>query len=471
MMNAGRHRRRIVRTNGSKPDYRATGALGTDQLDRDALADDALADDALGEDALADDAAFLHAHTELFEGGAVELPSGVTLIRYGLTEIRTGMADLAVGRLDVVRRHLPGRARTITHRRLALVIVLVLALVLGVGAVGVLRELARLRGPANVVVATAAPAVIDSAPGGVGSISAAPQDVATVSLDIQGVTAPIEVTAVDVLANQQVAAGAPLLQLNPLPFEQDIDQVQLTLDQAEQTLKSAQAAAAGGSVTSGAGGYLAVQVPTLAGQVSLDQQLLSIARGNSTAITSPLAGYVSQVKVATGEIVSPGATLVQVVNPSEVIVDAGMQLSDLQTIAVGDPATITPSQLPDVHLHGTVEAVSAAATGDGLEGTVVVEAPNETNPVPIGTQSIVNVTAPVHAAVSVPTLAVLNVEIAPVVGVIARGRIHFEPVQIGASDGIRTQIMAGLHAGQRVAVSNMQELSDGDRVRPAPGRS
>jgi hypothetical protein len=122
--------------------------------------------------------------------------------------------------------------------------------------------------------------------------------------------------------------------------------------------------------------------------------------------------------------------------------------------------------LPGVHLHGTVAAVSASATGDGLEGTVVVAAPNLTaHPVPIGTQSIVNISAPLHAAVSVPTLAVLNVQIAPVVGVIRHNRIHFQPVEIGASDGKRTQILSGLHAGERVAVSNMQSLTDGDKVR------
>ncbi len=274
-----------------------------------------------------------------------------------------------------------------------------------------------LQGPASVVVATAGPATINNQPGGVGSISAAPQDIATVSLNVQGVTAPIQITSVDVLASQLVAAGAPLVQLDPAPFEQNVRGIRLTLEQDQAALASAQAAAS--AATASAGGYLAVQVPTLEGQVAIDEQLLQIAEGNSNTITAPIAGYVSSVRVSPGQIVNPGASLVQIVNPAQVVVNAGMQLSDLQSIAVGDAATITPSQLPDVHLHGTVVAVSAAATGDGLEGTVVVTAPNlPDHPVPIGTQSIVNVSAPQHAAVSVPTLAVLNVQIAPVVGVV-----------------------------------------------------
>jgi RND family efflux transporter MFP subunit len=393
---------------------------------------------------------------------------GAGLIRYGVRDIGTGLADLSQPGLGLVRRHLPRRVRTISQGRLVLVLVLASALILAVVVVGVSVATTVLSGPTSVVVAPVQPAVIDNQPGGVGSISAAPQDIATVALNVQGVNAPIEITAVDVLANQLVAAGAPLVQLNPVPFEQNMQQIRLTLQQDEDTLSSAVAAAAAAS--SSAGGYLSVQIPTLQGQVALDQQLLQIAKGNSTSITAPIAGYVSQVRVAPGQIVSPGSTLIQVVNPSQVVVNAGMQLSDLQSIAVGDNATITPSQLPDVHLHGKVVAVSAAATGDGLEGTVVVSAPNLTaHPVPIGTQSIVNVVAPLHAKVSVPTLAVLNVQIAPVVGVIRNNRIHFQPVEIGASDGKRTQILSGLHPGERVAVSNVQLLTDGDKVRQSSG--
>jgi RND family efflux transporter MFP subunit len=395
---------------------------------------------------------------------------GTTRIRYGARQIGTGSTDLARDTLDSLRRHLPRRLRTISRGALVLALVLVLAGILVAAGVATRAVVTRLKGPANVAVATAGPAVIQNTPGGVGTIQAAPQNVATVSLDVQGVTAPIEVTAVDVIANQQVAAGAPLLQLDPVPFEQDLQQVQLALQQSRQTLASAEAALANQQTAGSGGAYLSVQVPTLQGQVALNEQLLQIAEGNATAITAPIAGYVSQVHVATGQVVRSGQNLMQVVDPSQVLVDAGMQLSDLQAISPGDTATITPSQLPGVHLQGTVVAVSAAASGDGLEGTVVVTAPNvPTHPVPIGTQSIVNVSAPTTAAVSVPSLAVLNVDLAPVVGVVSHDRIHFQPVQIGASDGSRTQILSGLAVGQVVAVSNMQELSDGDKVRPSVG--
>ena len=128
--------------------------------------------------------------------------------------------------------------------------------------------------------------------------------------------------------------------------------------------------------------------------MAIDQQLLQIAEGNSSSLTAPIAGYVSNVRITPGQTVNPGSTLLQIVDPSQVQVTAGMQLSDLQSITAGDQATITPSQLPGVHLHGTVVAVSPAAANGGLEGTVVVSAPNLAgHPVPIGSQTLVGVGA------------------------------------------------------------------------------
>jgi biotin carboxyl carrier protein len=406
---------------------------------------------------------------ELVDDGAG--PEALRRIRHGSREVCEGVAELVQEQLTRARTHLPARIRRARHLGLALAAVAALALGTVVAAGTVV--LGRLHGPTQVIVATAAPQVLKSRPGGVGSLSAAPQNVSTVSLNVQGINAPIEVTAVDVLAGQQVTAGQPLLQLDPTPFEQHKTQVVAQLNQDGQTLSAAKSAATsvGGASTAG-GAFLAVQVPTLAGQVAIDQQLLSIAEGNSTALTAPIAGNVVFVRATPGQVVNPGDSLVQIVNPSQVVVSAGMQLTDLQSIAPGDLAEITPSQLPDIHLHGQVVAVSSNAANGGLQGTVVIAAPNLTDhPVPIGAQAFVNVMAPVHAAVAVPSLAVLNVEVAPVVGVISHNRIHFQPVTVGASDGTDTQILSGLRPGQRVAVSNLQLLTDGDKVTESPSSS
>ena len=395
-------------------------------------------------------------------------PHGVERIQVGFHEIGSGAADLARVPLELLRRHLPGRLRTLSLRRLGLavlaIVVIVVALLAGAAsAIG-----SALAGPTAVNIATAGPAVIHSNPGGVGSISASPQHVSVIGLNVVGITAPVEVTSVDVVAGQQVLAGTPILQLDPAPFEQNVAQVAATLLQAQQTLTSAQAAAGGQSPSSGSGqAYLSVQVPTLAGEVAIDQQLYQIALGNSTSLTAPITGNVSYVRVSPGQIINPGTSMVQIVDPSTVDVSTGMQLTSLQSVSVGDTATVTPTELPGVHLQGTVIAVSSSSANGGLEGTVVISAANGGNhPVPIGTQVFVNISAPVTAAVSVPSVAVVNSELNPTVGVVKNGRITFQAVQVGASDTGRTQILSGLRAGETVAMSNLQVLTNGDHVKP-----
>jgi membrane fusion protein, multidrug efflux system len=392
-------------------------------------------------------------------------PATEGLVRRGFQEIGTGLADVSGGTVEQVRRFLPRRLRTLRRGRLGLVLLLAVVVVVAVMAAAAAAVATDLAGPTSVVVATSRPAVINNKPGGVGALSASPQHVSVVSLNVTGVTSPIEVTSVDVVAGQQVSAGTPLLQLNPTPFEQNKLQVAASLQQAEQTLASAVAANGTGATAGSGGAYLSVQIPTFQGEVAIDQQLLQIADGNGTSLTAPITGNISYVRVSAGQIVSPGTSLVQIIDPSTVDVSTGMQLTDLRSISPGDPVTVTPTELPGVHLYGKVLAISASAANGGLEGTVVVVVTNTTNPVPVGTQAFVTITAPVHATISVPTAAVENIELNPAVAVIRNNKVYFQPVQVGASDTNNTQIVSGLKPGQKVAITNLQLLSDGDQVK------
>jgi multidrug efflux system membrane fusion protein len=75
----------------------------------------------------------------------------------------------------------------------------------------------------------------------------------------------------------------------------------------------------------------------------------------------------------------------------------------------------------------------------------------------------------VHATVSVPSVAVLNAELNPVVATVKDNKVTFQPVQVGASNGTRTQILSGLRRGQRVAITNLQDLSNGSQVSVSSG--
>lgn len=354
-----------------------------------------------------------------------------------------------------------------TRRKTAMVAatVFVVGVVL-VGGAAVARKV--LGGVPKVVVAVAGPADIDSQPGGVGSVGTLPQNIFSVSLDAVGVTAPITVTRVFVVPGTAVRVGSPLIALSPAPFRENVEQLMLTLQQAEATLAADEGANASGHVTAGsyANAYLATNIPELKGQVVLDRQLLGIARGNSTSITSPVAGEVSSVDVVPGDNVDPGWLLLKIVNTSAVQVTANIELSDLPAVQVGDTATVSPSEVPGVTLYGKVVAIEPNATGGGLEGEVLVDVPNSsTEPLPLGTQVFVNISAPQHVPVAVPEVAVLNTQLNPIVLVVKHGRVYPVAVTVGASDSTWTALVSGIPDGTEVAVSNTQELRTGEKVR------
>ena len=86
-------------------------------------------------------------------------------------------------------------------------------------------------------------------------------------------------------------------------------------------------------------------IASLQAEVAIDQQLLAIAKGNSNAIVAPISGSVTNIAVQPGQVVRPGTTMLQIVDTSRIDVTAGLQLSDMQAVRVGQPADIVPTGL------------------------------------------------------------------------------------------------------------------------------
>ena len=393
---------------------------------------------------------------EVAPGEEPEVPdqTGWRTIREGLRETGRGSGAMAHSAWTRMRRTVPGAQSSLG---LAAWAVAVVAVVIALAAVAsqVLQT-----SPA-VVVATAAPATINAQPGGVGTTSPAQNLSFAVGLNFVGVNAPITVTAVSVINGSSVQQGQPLVSLDQTSLEQNVASVKDSLSAAQLALASAEFSA--GSSSSAGSVY---PIASLQGQVAIDQQLLSIAEGNSNTIKAPIAGSVTNLSVQPGQVVRPSTTMLQIVDTSRIDVSAGLQLSDMPAVSVGQPAEVVPTGLVGVRLQGTVVAINPSATGGGLQGSVVIETNNDpTYPLPIGTQVFVRITATRRAAVSVPTIAIQNLDLAPAVYVVSHGRIHVTPVTVGAVDANRAQILSGLSVGEAVAESNTQLLTNGEQVK------
>jgi len=369
------------------------------------------------------------------------------------SETRLGL----IGRVPSLRR----RPAPLTSRRALVALALAAVALIAVAGVSARSIMER---PTKVVAFVAGPATIESEPGGVGTVVAAPNRAVTIGFNLVGLNAPVTVTSVDVLEGSVVRIGQPLLSLDPAVLRENEQQISLTLAGDESSLYAAQHAAASASGSGSA--YLAVQIPALQAQVGLERQFLAIAKGEASAITSPITGTVTSLSVQAGQVVKAGDALMEVVDTSVIDVAAGIQLTDLPTIRPGDRVELAPSAMPGVQFTGRVLTVSPSATDGGLEGTVLVQASNPpADPVPLRTQVFVHVLAPQRAGVAVPPLAVSNLDLAPAVFLIKHGVIRVVPVTVGAADSSFVQILSGLHPGDEVAISNMQRLTEGSRVR------
>ena len=375
--------------------------------------------------------------------------TGWQIVREGIRETAHGTGMVARAGWTGLRSKLPG-----AQSSLGLVAWAVAALVVVVAVVAVAAD-ALQKTPA-VVVSTARPATINARPGGVGTTTPAQNLSFSVGLNIDGITAPVTVTGVNVINGSVVQKGQALLSLDPAALEQNVASVKALLSTAQLALAAAEASGGSGAV---------YPIASLQGQVAVDQQLLAIAQGNSNTIDAPIAGAVTNLTVQPGQAVRPGTTMLQIVDTSQIDVTAGLQLSDMQSVRVGQFADVVPTGLVGVHMPGVVVAINPTATGGGLQGSVVIQTNNlPSNPLPIGTQVFVRIAASRHAAVSVPAIAVQNLDLAPAVFVVSHGHVHVTPVTVGAVDANRAQILSGLAAGQVVAESNTQLLTNGERV-------
>jgi RND family efflux transporter MFP subunit len=334
----------------------------------------------------------------------------------------------------------------------------VLAVVVVAGAAAAATLLVHRTSVPPVVVTAAAPAVINSTPGGIGVTASRVSF--SLTADLFHVTAPVTVAQVDVVEGSVVKAGQPLVRLDPTQIADSAQAVQLQLAQVQGALLQA----VKNYNLTGLPSYSQL-VAEYQGDVAEYQEELQLLQGNSAVITSPINGEVYSVAVVPGNVASPTKTLVQVVDESQVKVSAGIQLTDMASVKVGQAAVLTFAGLPGVTINGVVAAVSPRATNSGLDATVVVYAPNlAQSPVPIGTKTFVHVMAQVRAPVTVPVLAVSDLTLDPAVYVVRAGHVHRVRVVLGAVDEDRAEVTSGLAPGQAVALTNTQTLTDGQAV-------
>jgi multidrug efflux pump subunit AcrA (membrane-fusion protein) len=200
----------------------------------------------------------------------------------------------------------------------------------------------------------------------------------------------------------------------------------------------------------------------------------SIGRYNHSIgipVIAPESGVVSQPPVTSGQMVADLDTLVDLIDPASVYVEASVPVSQLSFVKPGMSAMVTSAIRPGAEI--------SARVGPEMPNFDAVSATSAMRMDFAGSDRIAEAGAPVEVrvetasapdAVVIPAIALFQDPGADQYHVFVvgnDGRAHRTAVKLGLRDRERVQVTAGVKVGDSVITSGGYALSDGLAVRVA----
>lgn len=196
-------------------------------------------------------------------------------------------------------------------------------------------------------------------------------------------------------------------------------------------------------------------------QLGLARRSLSYA-----LVFSPIDGYVAERNADLGEYVSPTTKVATVVrtNPLRIRIDIPEQA--ISAVTVGQSVSVTTSAWPDKNFSGRIARISPNVTASSRTLSVEADIENSEGALKPGQFATVRILqSRAEPATLIPARAVRTESGVSRVFVIKDGRAEQRLVQVGQSDSDLVEVKSGVGAGEQVATSNVEQLSDGIVVR------
>ena len=198
-------------------------------------------------------------------------------------------------------------------------------------------------------------------------------------------------------------------------------------------------------------------------QISIDDVNVNSVQHqlDGATLTSPIPGIVSQVNVKAGQSVSAGGTAasatsaIVVFSPGSYDVTGTVSDSQVNLVAVGQSAQVTPAGSTQA-LLGKITSIAPAATVSSGVATFAVTAQltDTSNSIRPGISASVDIVInQVVHVLTVPTSAVHTTAAGSTVTVLVNGLPKSVPVQTGAADPTRIEITSGLKLNDVVVIA------------------
>ncbi len=195
------------------------------------------------------------------------------------------------------------------------------------------------------------------------------------------------------------------------------------------------------------------QAQLASAQNDLDRARLAL---EETRVRAPVAGTVASVGVRRGDLAGDSTELATIIIDHTMLLRAGVDESDVASIAIGAPAIVAPYGLPNLQLEGSVVGIDqrASAQGSATVFFVDIEVANDERRLRWGMSADAEIiVAELDEVVLVPQGALRRAGRDSAVTVArAGGDTEQRIVRLGATDGVMVEVVDGLSAGERIVV-------------------
>ncbi len=271
------------------------------------------------------------------------------------------------------------------------------------------------------------------------------------------------ITAIYVRAGAHVNKGQVLVQLDNSVLRQNIAQAQAQLDLAQtvfQRQKNLWDQKIGSEVQ-----YLQAKSNFEAGQKQVDalKQQADMYR-----IVSPISGTVDQMDLKLGQIASPGATGIRIVNADVLKVKADVPESYAASVSQGNNVKVI---IPDANdsLNAVVTFAAKVIDPGSRSFGIEIKLPQNNKFRPNMTAVIKVADYSKKNSVAIPLNAIQRTDTTTFVFVNEGGVAKRKNVKIGATYGGKSEILSGLSAGEQLITEGAGDVEDGDKIKVLNG--
>lgn len=191
---------------------------------------------------------------------------------------------------------------------------------------------------------------------------------------------------------------------------------------------------------------------------------------SDSVIRAPFDGAVAERKINVGEYANTGRSLVTVVQDDPLRLRLDVPESDLPRVGVGSRVVISVAAYPGRTFEGVVKRIGASVRAQSRTLPVEAEVPNDDGALRPGffARARIDVGGGDVPALLVPATAVGTTGTTSRVFVRAGTHVVERLVTVGRRVGELVEVQGLLVVGDEVAISEIDKLSDGADVTPAP---